>query len=282
MKTSLYTLLFGDLPLEDAIQVAAEAGYEGIEIMGREPHLPPSTPHPQAMDLRELIDDVGLKVSCLAGYSGGYSKLETDAECQQQLDDLRRMMDLAELFGCSLIRHRPGGPAMPKATPEQLDRAVAWVAKAADEANQRGIRLALELHFNHLIESAVEAACLLGRIERSNVGLIHDAGNMFIGGHDFGEESVRLLSHSIYHVHVKDIKDMTQVGEGPISSRGHRFAVVPLGHGDVDHLPAFRALAQQGYTGYFSSEFQSSGAGRADAARHELAQIQRLIKQATS
>ena len=282
MKTSLYTLLFHDRPLEEAIQVAAEAGYEGIEIMGREPHLPPGTPQPHALDLKEMIDDAGLAVSCLAGYNGRYSVLETEAECQQELDDFRRMLDLAEIFGCPLVRHRPGGPSPRKATPEQFERAVTWVAKAADEANRRGVRIVLELHFNHLVESALDAAAMLGRIERSNVGVIHDAGNLFIGGHDFGAESVRLLGHSIYHVHVKDIKRMSQESPGTFKHGTSLYAVSLLGEGDADHLPAFRALAELGYTGYLSSEYQTRDPDKALAAQHELAAMKRLIEQATS
>ena len=43
MKTVLFTKVLAERSLTEAIEIAEEIGYDGVEPMGREPHLPPDT-----------------------------------------------------------------------------------------------------------------------------------------------------------------------------------------------------------------------------------------------
>jgi len=280
MKTSLFTLMLSDRPLEQAIPLVAQIGYRGIELMGREPHLPPQTPLKRARELQALIDAAGLKTSCLATYTGGYAGIPDD-KCREQLDDLRRFLELAEVFHCPVVRHGAGGPSPREATPERWERAAEWLRCAADLAAEADVKLAMELHFGGLTESAEDGARLCEMVGRPNLGIILDPGNMFIAGADFGAEAVRIAGDRIFHVHVKDearIEDASDPSHFDVE--GKLFAHRLLGEGEVDHLPAFRALAEMGYEGYLSAECHGAHGDREQVARHELAEMNRLIAKA--
>jgi sugar phosphate isomerase/epimerase len=76
MRTALFTVSFAGLwgqdrlTLEQSIDVAAELGYAGVEIMGKRPHLSPLDY--SLDDCRRLADRVrghGLGVAAIAGYT---------------------------------------------------------------------------------------------------------------------------------------------------------------------------------------------------------------------
>ena len=57
-----------------------------------------------------------------------------------------------------------------------------------------------------------------------------------------------------------------------------RFKRAPLNQGNVGHLSLFRALKQMGYDGYLSRE-ASGGDDPVAVAKHEYAELQKLLKQ---
>lgn len=277
MKTSVFTLMLNDRPLEQVIPLVGKMGYRGIELMGREPHLPPGTPAKRARELKGLIDAAGLRTSCLATYTGGYAGI-ADEKCREQLDDLRRFLDLARVFECPVVRHGAGGPSSKEAAPERWERAAGWLQGAADLAAEAGVKLAMELHFGGLTESAEDGVRLCEMVNRPSLGIILDPGNMFIAGVDFGEAAVRAAGDRIFHVHVKD-EARTDDPSDPahFDVEGKLFAHRLLGAGEVDHGPAFAALARMGYEGYLSAECHGAQGDPEQVARHELSALTRLI-----
>ncbi len=178
MKPSVFTLIFRDFTLEEAIPAIAGIGYQGVELMGRPPHLPPDTPPARVREIKRLIDDHGLVVADIAGYAGNYSQAN---DAQAQLDDLARQLEMADLLGCKLIRHHAGGPSYDQATEAQWQRAVEGMQTAADLASRAGVRLVNELHPNGLVETADSAVDFLRRVDRPNVGVVFDPGNGYRG-----------------------------------------------------------------------------------------------------
>lgn len=283
MKTALFTNVFRDWPLEEVVPAVARIGYEGIELMGRPPHLPPDTSPDRVREIRRMCDDHGLVVSNIAGYAGRYSQLE-EANARKQLADLARQLEMADGLGCRLVRHHPGGPSYDQATEEQWARSAAWMAKAADLAAGAGVRLIVELHPNGLVETAESAVDYLGRVGRENVGAIFDPGNMHLAGTPFGAAEVYKLWGRIFHVHVKDCR---RVADPTYPSsrewRGGLIAFKLLGEGEADHLPALAALHRLGYDGYLSCECEMRWPSREAVllcAEHEHRELVGLIARA--
>ncbi len=277
MKTSLFTLVMKNHSLEEVIEALARIGYDGIEPRGAEPHLAVDTPVERVKEICTLLDDAGLRTSCLATYTGGYSR-KTDPECQQELDNLAKFLEFARILGCDLVRHGAGGPSPRQASQEQFERGVEWMQKAGDLAASAGCRLAIELHHGGLAESADDAHRLLKAVNRDNVGVILDPGNMYISHADYGEKAVGLLGDRIFHVHVKDELRVGSIIDSSCFAAGDEFYQHKLlGQGAVDHVPAFRALKELGYTGYLSCECHGPAEDQVAVAEHEYTELKRQL-----
>ncbi len=277
MKLSLFTLVLNDRPVEEAISLLAEIGYDGIELQGKAPHLPMDTTAERAREIRKRIEDAGLVIPVLATYTGGYST-KSDAECREQIDALQRFMEIGDALGCKMIRHASGGPSPKVAEPQHWERSAEWMRKAADIAAGGGFRLVMEIHFGALAEDADSSLKLLKMVDRPNVGVIHDAGNMYIARADFGPESVHKLGKHIFHVHVKDEQEVSDLSVENSFASGDRFiAHKLLNHGAVDHAPTIRALAEIGYDGFLSAECHGSTLNREMVARHEYIAMKEML-----
>jgi sugar phosphate isomerase/epimerase len=285
MKPSIFTNIFRDFPLEEVIPEVARIGYQGIELMARAPHVPPSTQAARVRDIKRMVDDHGLVVSNIAGYAGRFSQLN-DEQAAVQLDDLGRLLEIANALHCPLVRHQPGGPSYDVASEEQWQRAVLWTQRAAVLAARAGVRLVVELHPDGLVETADSAFDFLQRVAKDNVGAIFDPGNMYLAGTPFGAGEVYKLWGHIFHVHVKDclrVQDPTY----PSSRqwRGGLIAFKVLGEGAADHLPALRALHRLGYQGYLSCECEMRWPDKEavlHCAAHEFRVLTQLIELAVS
>ena len=276
----MFTLIFRNRSIQQAMRLSRKLGYEGIELWGMEPHISANSTQERAEEIRELADELKLDIVGIGAYLGGFST-KSDVECESQLEELEKYFTVMDWLGCDLIRVGPGGPNAFLAQDYHYAKAAHWLRKCGDLASDYNVRLAMEIHNASLIETIDGAERLLEMINRENVGLIHDAGNMYITGTDFGEESVRRLGEKIFHVHVKDelrIDDESLPGSfRNLTQKGNElFQQQMLGKGGVDHLPLFKSLKKIGYSGYLSTECH---AAKPDLYRAEqdLKEIQRLL-----
>ena len=287
MKTALFSKVLADRPLEEAARTAADLGYDGFEPMGRAPHLAGGTDRADAAALRSLLDDRGLSVPCVTTYTGGYVD-QSDAECEAELAALDPFLELAGALDCPLVRHAPDGPPVHEATDADFERAAAWMRRAADRAAARDLTVCVELHAHKVTETVESTLDLLDRIDRGNVGVIHDAGNLAIVGEGFGRESVERLGDRLAHVHVKDVARVPLDADLPEGStfeletrRGReRFQHRRLGEGDVDHAPLVEALAATDYDGFLTAEHPPQAWADEDpddVASGDLAELRRLL-----
>ena len=287
MKLALFSKILNDRPLEEAIDLTAELGYDGIEIQASEPHLPADTSRERAEEITVHLDDAGIVVPCLATYTGYYDE-RTAEEAEEELAELERFCALAEILDCELVRHKPGGPPVRYATNEDFERAAEYVQRAADIAAEYGRSIGIEIHTDRLVETADSTLKFVELVDRENVGVIHDAGNMCIVDTDFGRESVEKLAEVLVHVHVKDVRRVDDVSaDGTFTKETkhgeEHFQHALLGEGDADHLPAFTALVELGYDGYLTDECNvptPDPGDDLDVARHELEEMRFLIEQA--
>lgn len=286
MQTALFTKILSDRTLEDACRVAADVGYDGVELMCRDPHLGIETADEEARDLREHVADLGLEIPCLATYTGHYVG-KSENEKKQQLRKLERFCELADILDVDLIRHGPGGPGAFEADRTHYEEGARWMRRAADLAAEYEKELGVEIHSATIVESADDAVRLLDMIDRENVGVIHDASNMFISRADHGRSSVDVLSDRLRHVHVKDERRVAGDGEGHFSVRttaGEEwFEPALLGDGDTQHASLFEALADSGYGGFVTDECHvapTDDRGPVGIAEGEHKRLERLLSAA--
>lgn len=286
MQTSVLTKTFGERDLFDACAVAADVGFDAVELMGRDPHFGVETSDETAHELRTHLDDLGLDVSCVASYTGGYVEMDDD-ECETQLHHLERFCELADLVDCDLIRHGPSGPPEHRATEADYERAASWMRRAADVAAEYDKELLVEIHSVTIVETAETTREFLERVDRDNLGAIHDAGNMYISRTDFGRDSVTELGDWLRHVHVKDELRVADEALGSFEMETpegtEQFQPRLLGEGGADHGPLFEALVDRDYEGYVVAECHlpaHDGVTDRTIAECELAAMERLEREA--
>lgn len=286
IQTSLFTKVLHNRPLDEAIEYAAEIGYDGVEPMGREPHLSTDTSIERVEELAEQIEDLGLAVPCLGSYTGHYVEKDEN-ECERELEKLQTFLKFADVLDCDLVRHGPGGPPVRDASEEDFAKAATWLRRAADLAAEYDVDLGVEIHTNTIAETTDSTLELLDMVDRSNVGAIHDAANMWISQTEHSDESVERLGDQLVHVHVKDemrVDDTSLPGSFEMETPSGMETFQPrlLGEGSVDHGPLFGALHESGYDGFVTDECHVAREEERDlkVAEHELAELSRQLSQA--
>ncbi|MFD0713837.1 sugar phosphate isomerase/epimerase family protein [Paenibacillus sp. GCM10027626] len=258
MKFAAFSGVFIEYSLQEAMRMTKKLGLDGIEIAGREPHLSADTSVERVQEIKELADELGLAIPVIAAYTGGFSTA-SDAEAEKQYADFLRILDHAVMLGAQMVRVAPGGPNAFMARDYHYAKAAWWIDRCAAAAKERGIDLVMEIHNISLVETVESSLRLLGMLKHDNVGMIHDAGNMYITDTDYGRESVLQLGKHLTHVHVKDELRIEKAGApGTFVNLTHRgeecFIQSRLGEGAADHQPLFDALLETNYSGWITME----------------------------
>ena len=249
----------------------------------------------QAERARAALSQRGLRVAALStpffkcdldtdavneGEAAGRMHLAAPRGLPQQMDMLRRCIELAHFFGTDLIRVFSFWRKAPL-TAQVEERILAAFEAPVAMAAREGVVLGLENEHACYIGTGVEAARIAAAINAPQLRIVWDPGNAFCAGEPPYPEGYDAVRPWFSHVHVKDatMVDTPDHGQQP------RWCVV--GAGDIDYTGQFAALKQDGYHGYISLETHyvpesgSAPDGRGtpeDGSRPCLAALQRLIR----
>lgn len=245
-----------DRPLDDALQIAARCGYTGLELFGVPNHLPPDIAPNRARELRQRCDDLGLQVVTLCTYVGGFAEA-SDREAAAELESFRHYVEIAHVLGCTMIRLWPDHLGRNLRVPREDHwlRAAHYLRVAADVGLAAGVRILLENHLTLTID-ADSTLRLVRLIDRPNVVVNFDPGNMFLAGRPYGREAVLRLGTLIQNVQVKEASrdgSSASVGDDASLAHGGSYDLL-LGEGTIDHASYLHALAEIGYAGYYMAE----------------------------
>ena len=138
------------------------------------------------------------------------------------------------------------------ASPADFEATAKGLAEVADIAADVGVQLSIEVHQFSIADNSWSALHLLEMIDRPNVGVNPDLGNIY-WTYDVPEESCEsaitaLAPHSVYW----HCKNMYRVH---IPENEHAlFIRVPLPDGEIDYRFAVSAMMTAGYEGYMAIE----------------------------
>ncbi len=281
MRIAAFSGVLIDYSIHQAIEITSRLGLDGIEIACREPHLSAETSEERVKEIRMLANSKGLEIPALAGYMGWFST-SSDQDCEKAFEQFKQLLEWARILGAGLIRIFQGGPNAFLSEDYHYIKTAHWLNLCAAEAEKYDKRIVLEIHNNSLVETSESAIRLLQLVDCNRVGLIHDAGNMYITDTDYGRDSILRLSNHIFHVHVKDEKRIEEAGEpGTFTNRTKHgeeaFRQCMLGEGEVDHLPVFSALREIGYDGWLTLECFAPEPSE-DRLLHDLRVVQQMLK----
>ena len=276
MKTSLFSGMFKDDPIGASFEQAAKIGYDAVEIYTRF-HLEETATPAEAAEIKAMAADNGVAISLV--YTGiGGAILSGEEQRAKDLATAERFLDLGDALGCNMVKVGAGRRADGVYDEGEARTIADWLAAVCDKAAAHDARILAELHRGQYFETVDMARRMIDLIDRSNFGVIHDAGNLHICGSIYREDSVDVLGDRIFHVHVKDmVKLPDDSKEGNLYPAG-RFTRALLNEGNVDYLALLRGLAKIDFQGYLSCE-ASGGDDPVSVAKHEMAEMKRLFAQ---
>ena len=231
-------LLAGDFA--DRLARAAQLGYDGVELMVVRPErLDPAA-------IRALAAELGLEIAAVASGALGLAERLTllaadDATERLAAERLRELIVLAAQLDAPIVTIGSfrGRLAWTGGTIGRT-RLVAALRRAAEQAAEYGVRLALEplnRYETDIVNNVNEGLALIDEVEHSRLGLLLDTFHANIEEPSL-YDCFRQASAAgrLWHVHLGD------------SNR------LPPGQGHVDFAGIVEALRASGYQGNLSAE----------------------------
>ncbi len=290
MRIGVFTALWGNQPLEQALDNAVEAGVSAVEIGAGgypgQPHCPVDELLESQAKRDEWLGKVeahGLMLSALSIHN---NPLHPDPQVAKEADETyRKAVKLASLLELPNINTFPGLPAgapgdktvnwvtcpWPPDFLEILDYqwnqvAIPYWKDAAQFAGDHGVKVAFEMHPGMLVYN-VETLLRLREVNPRVLGCNFDPSHLWWNGVD-PVAAIRALGDAIYHVHGKDVyvdhinisvngcNDGKPYGEIP--RRSWTFRSIGYGHGVKDWKDIISALRMVGYDYVISIEHEDA------------------------
>lgn len=277
MKVGLFTVLFSQLPWENALDKVKEFGIEAVEVgTGNYPGNAHCNPDLLLEDsalrkrFKQAAIDRGLTISALSCQG---NPLHPNKEfAQKNHETWRKTVELASLLEIPVVCHFSGCPgdspeaknpnwvtcAWPNEYSEVLkwqweEVAIPYWQKEAEFAKSKGIKIALEMHPGFLVYNP---ATLLKLREAAgdNIGANFDPSHLIWQGID-PVQAILYLEDAIYHFHAKD----TYLDKANIAKKG------------VLDTASYTSLKERAWT------FRSVGYGLDEKAWRDMVTALRLI-----
>ncbi|MCF6523743.1 sugar phosphate isomerase/epimerase [Streptomyces sp. JJ36] len=257
MRIALDPYMFRHVPLLELPALAAELGFEWIELSPRD-DFNPFFRHPRVDDatvqrFRKALDAAGVGVSSvlpLFRWSG-----PDEEERQAAVRYWKRAVRVAADLGVdSMISEFNGRPEDPARSEAQFWKSMEELLPLFE---REGIDLALEPHPDDFIENGYEAIDMIRGVNHPRVKYLYCAPHTFHHGDD-APGQIAYAGDLLTHVHLADTFDHT-------GSSGLRYIVNPpgsparihqhldIGQGEVDFDELFGALWDNGFDGTLTS-----------------------------
>ena len=253
MHTALFTVSFAGLwgqdrlTLEQSIDAAADLGYEGVEIMGKRPHL--SILDYTVDDCRRLRDQIerrGLRVAAIAGYTdftAGSTAVEVPFG-EMQLAYVGELVSRAATLDCDLVRiftsYEHGGASF-MAKWRQTSR----LSCMRDHAAEAGVQIGVQNHHDIGVDTRALVE-LLAQVDRPNLVPMFDCWSPYLRGEDVAAGAAALAPRMRFTT-VADYVVLPRWKYQPhlvnyAPAEPPAVFAVPMGEGDLPYEPFLNAL----------------------------------------
>ncbi|NLF22337.1 MAG: sugar phosphate isomerase/epimerase [Lentisphaerae bacterium] len=256
------------LPPLEGIRKAAQLGAEGVQIYTvRGPMGPDELTAEKRVELRKLVDGLGMVISAVCGDLGG--GFREAAKNPDKIALSKRIVDLAADVGTAVVTTHIGVTPEDRSDPI-YQTMLGACRELADYAASRRVTFAIETG----PEKAAVLKQFLDDIDSRGLGVNLDPANLVMVSGDDPVQAVHTLKKYIVHTHAKDgIQLQAGSAEGVYhrdaanAASAAKFKEVPLGEGQVDWPRYLDALAQIGYTGFLTIEREVGPDPAADIAK---------------
>jgi len=243
--------LAGTHPIADALKIAKETGYQGLELcVGTDGVLFTSASQVDCEKYRAMIDKSGVKVETLAaGLTWGVNPTSNNAATRRRAIDMHKAaLQRAAWLGCQTMLYVPGVVKSPISLDvirydHAVERAREAVKELLDTAEKLNVELGIENVWNGLFYSPLEFRDFVDSFKSPKAVVYFDIGNL-MGYHQHPPHWIELLGKRIKRVHVKDFKNAI----------GNLNGFCDLLAGDVPWSETMAALRAVGYDRTMTAE----------------------------
>ncbi len=251
-------------PLKRAIELAKDAGFDGIEFcMDEGGELSIECADAEVKELKRRLDGAGLAAASVCSWLGWAYPLTSDDPRKRAKGQaiLVKMIDTAAALGTDTILcvpgyvgcdFQPGAEVVPYAT--AMERAREGIEALLPHAKGAGVSIAVENVWNKMLLSPLEMRDFIDGFGSPSVGSYLDVANCVLTG--YPEHWIDILGSRVRRVHFKDYR------RDPGGFRGF----VELLSGDVDFPAVVSALDSAGFSGYCTAEIMPTYTHHTDAA----------------
>jgi sugar phosphate isomerase/epimerase len=230
--------------LDQALAGIAAAGFTSVELAsvpGWTEHVRRNASDEEIGHIKDLLREHGLTAISLSGHS--------DLVSDTGVAEFRKALNLCQKLGLHMITTSTGGHGDTSAgnLDEQRERFLARIVPLCDEAATASVIICLETH-GGLLATGAMAADLIRRIDKPNIGINYDAGNVIFYGDTRPEDDIKIAAPYVKHLHVKD----------KIGGAG-TWNFPTVGTGEIDYPAIFATLDQAGFDGPCSVEIEFEG-----------------------
>ena len=311
-QVTLYTLQWGDLPLETVCQKAREFGYDGLEL-GLPNHVDVRRTDPEYYQgIKELLAKYDLKLYTISTHLIGQAVCDKiDFRHQAILPDyiwgdgdpegvkaraaeeLIRTAHAAKMLGIDTVVGFTGSPiwaylySFPPVSEQMIEEGyeefAARFTPILDEYQKLGIRYALEVHPTEIAFDTLSAEWALKALNyHPAFGFNYDPSHLGYQGVDY-VDFIYNFPDRIFHVHMKDVywsDKPKQVGVfgGHVTFGDPRryWNFRSIGRGRINFEEIIRALNAINYQGPLSVEWEDSAMDREHGARESCEFVKRI------
>ena len=305
---TLYTLQWGDLPLETVCVKAKSFGYDGLEL-GIPPHIDVRQTDPAYYQgIKDLLKKHGLIVYAISTHLIGQAVCdnidirhkeilpdyiwgdgEPEGVRQRAAQSLIQSAHAAKAMGIDVVVGFTGSSiwhylySFPPVSEKMIEDGYSDFARrmkpVLDEYSRLGVKFALEVHPTEIAFDTVSARRALDALDNHPAfGFNYDPSHFGYQGVDY-VDFIYEFSDRIFHVHIKDVywsDTPKQVGVfgGYVTFGDHRrfWNFRSPGRGKIKFEEIIRALNVIGYNGPLSVEWEDSAMDREQGAM-ESAQL---------
>jgi protein FrlC len=247
MKLSVASSVFVNYPLRDAIRMAANAGYAGIDIWGGRPHVyRRDFPEAELSKLKKLMQAESLEpASFMPAFFRYPHSLSSPNEVvrQDSLNYMYQCMDNAVVMGAKILLVVPGHSLYGQDQGDARKRMVDSIAAVCEYSQQYGIALGIEpanRAVTDLVNTASDALKIIQELGYKNLGIVLDTGHIHLSA-ESPEEAISISGTALLQVHVND-------------NDGRRQQNLIPGEGSFDFENFLGALGKANFNGFSTVE----------------------------
>ncbi len=226
-------------PFDRCLEVVAQAGYQGVELVGEFQKWSPA----ETQRVLGRIHTFGLEVDAASGLKTGFA---VAGQTEAFLGELKQQLGMMQTLGCKRVILLSGAVDGKISAAQQRDIALDNLARAADLAAAAQVEILIEPidvleNPTSYLRSVAEGFSLVKTLNRPNVKVLYDlyheqrgAGNLI--------EKLQANLDWVGLIHVADVPGRHEPGTG-----------------EIDYGVIYRKLAERRYHGWIAMEFYPTG-----------------------